>query len=689
MDVESKRRIIGFETEMKVATEWLNDSESETEILYISGIGGIGKTTLLIEMAKVARYYAPRVLWLDGEVGLTTSWAFLTSLEMSLETEYGTKRDHGAALLPYLVSELSKQRTVLLIDNCENMDSLEGWLLSSFLPKLQSANVLLICASRKKLSLKWKTNPYLGSRIKELPLQVFTRSQVYDYLAGAGFSAERKRDIAEMTEGHPLALALAVDFLLSPQGAEQSIWRELPSLLSAEFLRETASPSLYNVLTVLSLLPVADQGMLHALIEHALEDSDFNRLTALSFVRVTIHGVSLHHVVARLLREEFARKHPVQFQFVRSKVLHLLADRFQLADREMQMRLAAHALELFREFLPMTHAYASFASVLRPGKREPFRQGDLSSLHRFLAASLNRADWQSELVEAADYSALLEDIAFRFPEGLLVVRDDQGTPLAFSAGIWLHAESLPLLERYVPQCKVILSEEYAALSRLPKEMSDTLFVLLSAVDPEQSLYRAEELGALLMQQWLIDMASGLRGMVASGDGQLNALLSGLGFIELGKIAVSGDRELTHWELDFRQATFNKWVYRIIGQAETAVKPSLPYDGQTALMIDRNDMKSVLEYLFEPDLMAKLPVIRRFGTSPQKVRAAVLDILNDACLAEPLTQLEKELLLESYIRKQQNKNQLAAFFHMSRSTFYRHTRLAEKHLAFVLSQKLRS
>lgn len=686
MNVQFKRRIIGFETEIKDVADWLKDSESKTELFYISGIGGIGKTTLLLEMAKVARGYAPCVLWLDGEVGLTTSGAFLTTLGMSLETEYGRKREDGTVLLSYLLSELSRQRTVLLIDNCENMNLLEGWLLSSFLPKLQSANVLLICASRKELSLKWQTNPS-WSRIKKLPLHGFTRSQVHDYLDGAEFSEERKKKIADMTEGHPLALALAVDLLLSSQGKSEGMWRELPSLLSAEFLRETASPTLYNGLTMLSLLPVADQGMLNALLEYPLEERDFNRLASLSFIRATQHGVSLHHVVARLLREEFARKHPVQFQLVRSKVLHLLAERFQLADHELQMRLAAHTLELFREFLPTTHAYASFGSALRPGKREEFRPGDLSSLLHFLIASLKKNDWQSELVDAADYPALLEDIAQSFPEGLLVVRDDLGNPLAFSAGIWLHTESLPLLERYVPQCKAILRQEYAALSRLPKEMSDTLFVLLSAVDPEQSLYRAEELGALLMQQWLIDMASGLRGLVASGDGQLNVLLSELGFIELGKITVSGKRELTLWELDFRQATFNKWVYRIIGQEGSAMKTSLPYEDQPNRLINRNDMRSILEHLLEPELLAKLPVIQRLGIPPKNVRTAVLDILNDASLAEPLTQIQRELLLESYIRKQQNKNELAAFFHMSRSTFYRHTRLAETHLAFVLSQKL--
>ncbi|OIB01380.1 hypothetical protein AK95_28535 [Paenibacillus sp. LC231] len=42
-----------------------------------------------------------------------------------------------------------------------------------------------------------------------------------------------------------------------------------------------------------------------------------------------------------------------------------------------------------------------------------------------------------------------------------------------------------------------------------------------------------------------------------------------------------------------------------------------------------------------------------------------------------------------LHKDRNKSQLAASFHMSRATFYRHMRLAEKHLAFVLSDLMRS
>lgn len=693
MESNLRQRVIGFEREMEGLANWLADADARTTIFSISGIGGIGKTTLLLEMAHTARLSAARTLWLDGQSSLTTSGAFLASLEMSLATEYGKMREQEVALLSHILSELSLQQTVLFIDNCEHIDRLEGWLLSSFLPQLKSASVLMVCASRNGLPLKWQTNPHWRSRILRFPLQLFQRAEAYAYLADSGLPAELQKDIAERTEGHPLTLALAVDMMQSEQGEGRNVWREIPAILSAEFLREAASPAIYKALTVLSLLPAADEQKLNALLDAPLNAAEYKRLAELSCVRVTQHGVILHHVVARLLRDDFALRTPEAFQLTRNKVFNLLAEQFRSADKQIQMRLAAHALELYREFLPSTHAYANFSLALKPGKQQPFQQEDLLALQSFLQASLRKADWQSELVNPTEYSALLEDIAHHYPEGLFIVRDDEGAPLAFCAGVWLHAASMPLLERYAPGCVEILEEEGTALRQLPPESADTIFVLLSAVHSEHSLYHPEELGALLMQQWLIHMTSGLRGILASADPQLNSLLSILGFRECGKITDSIASDLTLWELDFRQATFDKWVHRIIWQTEAvaAQEPMLQQENEKSLIarIERNEMKQILERLFDRAKLEQLPVMQRLNWNGTQMSQAIQQLLADDTPAHPLTQFEKQLLLESYVRRDRNKNQLAADFHMSRATFYRHTRSAEQHLAYVLNEMIKS
>lgn len=682
-----QRRVIGFASEMKSLEQWLADPGAETQLFSISGIGGIGKTTLLIEMADKSRHSSALTLWLDGQGELSTSGAFLSSIEEALINEYGRVRSPEVPLLSYILSELSRQRTVLVIDNCENIERIEGWLLSSFLSKLKSASVLLIVASRSGLPVKWFTNPFWGTRIQSFPLKLFTRDEVLEYLRGSGLEAEVQLDIAQRTEGHPLLLALTVDLLRSQEGQTRSRLNEIPSILSTEMLREVASPTLYQALSVLSLLPAANQQLLNDLLEVPIDASNYLALHNLSFVRVTQQGLSLHHVVSRLLRDDFVQRNPEQFQILRQQVFKLLAEQFHAADKRRQIHIAAYVLELYREYLPTAHAYVDFSSILKPGEPKPFQPEDLPDLHRFLAASLAQSDWQSELTQADDYHDLLEDIAKHCPEGICVVRNENGIPLAFCAGFRLHALTLPILKRYAPQFIPILGDEAELLRQLPPEAADSICVLLAAVDVRQSLYRPEELGALLMQQWLIDLTSGWRGIMVTADPQLNTLLPILGFQESERIHSldSSEMEMIKWVLDFRHTTFDVWVQNVIRQTEPAANERMtPQVNRTTVAIDGNAIKPILQHLFHPDKLEQMPTVKQLNMTGAALQKRVEEILAADHPPYPLTLLEQRILIESFLQKNRNKNQLAEAFHMSRTTFYRHSKLAMNNLAYVLT-----
>ena len=62
--------------------------------------------------------------------------------------------------------------------------------------------------------------------------------------------------------------------------------------IERRILREAASPGVYRALTVLSLLPVADENMLNRLLDTPLEGADYYHLRALSFVRDTVDGIT-------------------------------------------------------------------------------------------------------------------------------------------------------------------------------------------------------------------------------------------------------------------------------------------------------------------------------------------------------------------------------------------------------------
>ena len=67
---------------------------------------------------------------------------------------------------------------------------------------------------------------------------------------------------------------------------------------------------------------------------------------------------------------------------------------------------------------------------------------------------------------------------------------------------------------------------------------------------------------------------------------------------------------------------------------------------------------MLERLFDPDKLEELPVVRQLGWDGMQVRDIIQGILADGRPMEPLTLLEKEILIASYLRKDRNKSQLA-------------------------------
>lgn len=747
--LESRRRLIGREQEIGSVERWLaapeETPEAATRLLAVSGIGGIGKTTLLADIAERSRHAGARVLWLDGQGELATPGAMLSSLEFSLAYEYGKERLSDQPLMPYIIGALASERTVLLVDNGEQLDRLEGWLLSQFLPRLPASGLLLIIASRNGLSAKWQASPYWAGRMDAWPLSLFTREQAMEYMANSGLPMELKLEVVRQSDGHPLLLTLTADLLRSPDSVGFRPAVDIPSMMSAEWLREAASPELHRALILLSLLPVADQATLNHLLEPPLNVADYYALGRLSCVNSTPQGLILHHLVARLLREDYMRRDPGQYEQVRLSVFMLLSARYEAEGRRSQMRIAAHVLELYREYLPSAHAYADFSVAIHTGEDIAFRGEDLPQLQRMLADSLAVDNWHSELVSVEDCGLLLQEIATHSPEGICVVRSDSGVPIGFCAGVGLHVDAVPLLDRYAPMLLALLGEEGEMLRQarekhvqqvqyvlpvkhvlpvqqeLPVQQSeqgypeaaDTVCVLLAAVDIREPLYRPQELGAVLMQHWLIHMASGWRGIMMSADPQLNGLFAAMGFREMGSIrSVPGGSAslLKRWEVDFRHTSFREWMQVVIRQTEpqgewqatceapqdVAANKGASREGKDSeaaecracgVVFHPRDATAILQCWPDIAALERLPVLQHGRLQGEVVQQFLLAVLHQEPPPYPLTQLGQCILRETYVRKELNKNQLAEAFHMSRTTFYRQSRAAVERLSQVLSREL--
>ncbi|MFE6076922.1 bacterio-opsin activator [Paenibacillus sp. NPDC057886] len=684
-------RIIGFAREKQDFASWLNLSKAESRVFSVSGIGGIGKTTLLTELAHVARTAGVRTIWMDGRISMQTPGAFLTHLEMSLEVEYGRVRGADVPQLAHVLEELTGQRTVLLMDNCENPERIESWLLSSFLPRLAGAQCLFVFASRIGLPVTWQANPIWGHRIDSFPLELFSRKEVFDYVQASGLPVSVQRELEYRTSGHPLLLALTVDMLRRQDGEPRL--SQLPGILSAEFLKEAALPWMVEALQVLSLLPSADQTILNQLLEKPLTASEYMDLGRLSCVRREVDGLSLHQLVSCILREDYEKRDPGQYQSMRSRILELLAEKYPEASKLRQMQIATHVLELYREQLPAVHAYADFSGMRQQHyeQQASLNSDELPLLHRYLESSLARSDWQSELVESGQHHALLDDIARVAPEGLRLIRNNDGVPLAFCAGLSLNERTWPLLKRYASELAELLSKgvDVDNTGYDARRDGDTVCVLLAAVDVEQPYYRPEELGAMLFQNWLVDTANGLRAIIPAADPQLGTLLSQLGFEREGHIPDervpsrrSGGEQITLWELDFRQITFEIWVKRLLKQS---MHDSGRVEAGALRAVPWSEMKQMVRHMYDDSVLEAIPSLQAAGCRPTSARELILRLLTEEKPRYPLTELEQRILRESYLQKNLRQSQLIEAFHMSRATFYRHIRQGFQHMGYAFTQ----
>ncbi|KAF4325881.1 hypothetical protein G195_000505 [Phytophthora kernoviae 00238/432] len=391
-------------------------------------------------------------------------------------------------------------------------------------------------------------------------------------------------------------------------------------------------------------------------------------LGRLSCVRRESDGLSLHQLVSCMLREDYEKRDPGQYQSMRSRVLELLVERYPAATKLGQMQIAAHVLELYREQLPAVHAYADFSGIRQQHYEQQafLNPNELPLLHRYLEASLARADWQSELVESGQHHALLDDIARVAPEGLRLIRNGDGKPLAFCAGLWLSERTWSLIERYAPALAELmpkLADDNGYDARLD---GDTVCVLLAAVDVEQPYYRPEELGAMLFQNWLIDTANGLRAIIPAADPQLGTLLSQLGFDRGGSIPEE--------RVPFRRSGGEQSLHDS-GRVESEALRAVPW----------SEMKQLVQHMYDDSVLEALPSLQAAGCEPTSARELILCLLTEVTPRYPLTEFEQRILRDGYLQRNLRKSQLAEALHMSRATFYRHVRQAFQHLGYAFTE----
>jgi len=135
VDSARRRAFVGRRNEIAGFEEALA-GRSARRVLFVHGPGGIGKTTLLLEMRARARGVGRGVVLLDGR-----------EIDPSPEGLTAALRVEGGG-----------DCTVLLIDGYEQLAPVDGWLRRELIPSLPARDVVVL-AGRDPPAPAWRTDP--------------------------------------------------------------------------------------------------------------------------------------------------------------------------------------------------------------------------------------------------------------------------------------------------------------------------------------------------------------------------------------------------------------------------------------------------------------------------------------------------------------------------------------------------
>jgi hypothetical protein len=315
-------RFVGREAELALFRTALLADEPPFAVLYIYGPGGVGKTTLLREYARLAAESERPIVLLDGRDIDPSPIGFRLALHLAL----GLTEDVPSLTIPNWLPA-----GVLLIDTYEALAPLDSWLRESFLPQLP-AQSLVVIAGRNPPEPAWRTDLDWAELTHIVSLRNLRPEESQTYLTVRGISDEHHPDVLAFSQGHPLALSLLADLLsqssqpatIRPQ-AEPDVVR----VLLERFLRDVPSPHHRRALEACAHARVTTEALLADVLGAAQAHELFMWLRGLSFIEQGPHGLFPHDLARDVLDTDLRWRNPESYRQLCGQVRRFIVRQLQ------------------------------------------------------------------------------------------------------------------------------------------------------------------------------------------------------------------------------------------------------------------------------------------------------------------------------------------------------------------------
>jgi len=291
-------------------------------VMYLHGIAGTGKSTLLDAFTRHARAAGATVIRLDCQAVEPTEAGLLSELAVATGGVPGSPREVAARL-----GQVGT-RVIVALDSYEVFRLMDSWLRQVFLPLLPD-NVRFVLCGRERPLTAWYSAPGWHGLFKAIQLDSLDQRSALEFLSRAGVPPEEAKHLEGICHGDPLALTLAAS-LQGNDGASTlnaGVGQRIIEELARLYLADITDLRTRRALEAASVVRRVTLPLLAAMLPDLSPQDAQERIRALPFVQADQDGLRIHDAVREAVALTLRAQNPQQYrEYRRAAYRHFMSE---------------------------------------------------------------------------------------------------------------------------------------------------------------------------------------------------------------------------------------------------------------------------------------------------------------------------------------------------------------------------